>query len=166
MRNVLRWLLAVLLLPVNFIVITPLLLFEFDFSRWSDLGKGLSLLLCVLGLMLSIRAVRVFAKRGRGGTPAPWDPINQLIIGGVFFFISPLVASISILPIPIILIIAFFFQKNLSPRYLAVRNAVGILNNTSTAIGKRLLKDRLLNPIRNVSKLNNRYNYITCVSKC
>mgnify|MGYP001339855223 CR=1 FL=1 len=32
--------------------------------------------------------------------------------------------------IPIILIIAFFFQKNLSPRYTAVRNSVGTLNNT------------------------------------
>ena len=56
--------------------------------------------------------------------------VSTIAIGGVFFYISPLVASISILPIPIILIIAFFFQKNLSPRYLAVRNAVGVLNNT------------------------------------
>ena len=56
--------------------------------------------------------------------------VSSVAIGAVFFYISPLVASISILPIPIILIIAFFFQKNLSPRYLAVRNAVGVLNNT------------------------------------
>ena len=56
--------------------------------------------------------------------------VSSFAIGGVFFYISPLVASISILPIPIILIIAFFFQKNLSPRYLAVRNSVGQLNNT------------------------------------
>ena len=56
--------------------------------------------------------------------------VSSIAIGGVFFYISPLVASISILPIPIILIIAFFFQKNLSPRYLAVRNSVGQLNNT------------------------------------
>ena len=56
--------------------------------------------------------------------------VSTVAIGAVFFYISPLVASISILPIPIILVIAFFFQKNLSPRYLAVRNAVGVLNNT------------------------------------
>ena len=55
--------------------------------------------------------------------------VSTVAIGGVFFYISPLVASISILPIPIILIIAFFFQKNLSPRYLAVRDSVGVLNN-------------------------------------
>jgi len=56
--------------------------------------------------------------------------VSTVAIGGVFFYISPLVASISVLPIPIILIIAFFFQKNLSPRYLAVRDSVGVLNNT------------------------------------
>ena len=56
--------------------------------------------------------------------------VSSVAIGAVFFYISPLVASISILPIPIILIIAFFFQRNLSPRYLSVRNSVGLLNNT------------------------------------
>ena len=98
MRNVLRWLLAVLLLPVNFIVITPLLLFEFESSRSSDLEKGLSLLLCALGLTLSIRAVRLFAKKGRGGTPAPWDPINQLIISGPYRYVkNPMLIGVIIL---------------------------------------------------------------------
>jgi DNA mismatch repair protein MutS len=36
----------------------------------------------------------------------------------------------------------------------------GIVNNASTAIGKRLLKDRLLNPIIDSNELNNRYNYL------
>ena len=56
--------------------------------------------------------------------------VSTIAIGAWFFYISPLVASITILPVPIILLIAFFFQKNLSPRYLAVRNSVGLLNNT------------------------------------
>ena len=56
--------------------------------------------------------------------------VSSIAIGAVFFYISPLVSAISILPIPIILIIAFFFQKNLSPRYLAVRESVGLLSNT------------------------------------
>lgn len=56
--------------------------------------------------------------------------VSTIAIGTWFFYISPLVASITILPVPIILLIAFFFQKNLSPRYLAVRNSVGLLNNT------------------------------------
>ena len=56
--------------------------------------------------------------------------VSTVAIGCWFFYISPLVASITILPVPIILLIAFFFQKNLSPRYLAVRNSAGTLNNT------------------------------------
>jgi len=55
--------------------------------------------------------------------------VSTIAIGAVFFYISPLVASISIIPIPIILVIAFFFQKNLSPKYLAVRESVGSLNS-------------------------------------
>ena len=37
---------------------------------------------------------------------------------------------------------------------------LGILNNTSTAIGKRYLKNKLLNPILNTEDLNKKYDYI------
>ena len=43
---------------------------------------------------------------------------------------SPLFGFVSILPIPIILLIAMFFQKNLSPRYRNVRDSAGLLNAT------------------------------------
>ncbi len=56
--------------------------------------------------------------------------VSSIAIGEVFFYISPIIACVSILPVPLILLIAFYFQKNLSPRYLKVRNAVGALNNT------------------------------------
>ena len=56
--------------------------------------------------------------------------VSSIAIGAVFFYISPIIACVSILPVPLILLIAFYFQKNLSPRYLKVRNAVGALNNT------------------------------------
>ena len=36
----------------------------------------------------------------------------------------------------------------------------GIVNNASTAIGKRLLKDRLVNPIIDSNELNTRYQYL------
>ena len=52
--------------------------------------------------------------------------VSTIAIGAWFFYISPLVASITILPVPIILLIAFFFQKNLSPRYLGVRDSAGL----------------------------------------
>jgi len=87
--------------------------------------------------------------------------VSSVAIGAVFFYISPLVASISILPIPIILIIAFFFQKNLSPRYLSVRNAVGILNNTifNNLIGISTIKSFVTEKIElaRVKMLSNDY---------
>ena len=87
--------------------------------------------------------------------------VSSVAIGAVFFYISPLVASISILPIPIILVIAFFFQKNLSPRYLSVRNAVGILNNTifNNLIGISTIKSFVTEKIESmrINKLSNDY---------
>ena len=35
-----------------------------------------------------------------------------------------------------------------------------VINNTSTSLGKRLLRERLLSPIIDIDVLNNRYNYI------
>ena len=87
--------------------------------------------------------------------------VSSVAIGAVFFYISPLVASISILPIPIILIIAFFFQRNLSPRYLSVRNSVGLLNNTifNNLIGISTIKSFVTEKIesKRVSTLSNEY---------
>ena len=87
--------------------------------------------------------------------------VSSLAIGAVFFYISPLVASISILPIPIILIIAFFFQRNLSPRYLSVRNSVGLLNNTifNNLIGISTIKSFVTEKIESnrVHDLSNDY---------
>ena len=54
--------------------------------------------------------------------------VSSLLIGGVFFYISPLIASVALLPIPVIVIIAFLFQKNISRKYTDVREAVGKLN--------------------------------------
>ena len=51
--------------------------------------------------------------------------VSSILIGGVFFFISPLIAAIILIPIPIIFFISMFFQKNLSPKYLEVRESVG-----------------------------------------
>ncbi len=62
--------------------------------------------------------------------------ISTIAIGGVFFYISPLIALFAICPIPIILFIASFFQKKLSPKYLNVRNAAG---NLSSSIFNNLL---------------------------
>jgi len=46
---------------------------------------------------------------------------------------------------------------NINNKYSSL---LGIVNNASTAIGKRYLKDKLLNPIINSDELNQRYDFI------
>lgn len=55
--------------------------------------------------------------------------VSTITIGAVFFYISPLIAFVSTFPVPIILAIAFYFQRNLSPRYLKVRETAGKISS-------------------------------------
>ena len=54
--------------------------------------------------------------------------VSSLAISVVFFYISPSMAAVLVFPIPVILLISMYFQKNLSPRYLKVRESVGALS--------------------------------------
>jgi len=51
-----------------------------------------------------------------------------IVIGGVFFWLAPEVAWMSVLPMPFILWGSVLFQKRLAPRYARVREEVGLLN--------------------------------------
>ncbi len=53
---------------------------------------------------------------------------STVLIGIIFFYISPLIASIAIVPVPLIFFISVGFQKRLSPRYKIIREKVGSLN--------------------------------------
>lgn len=63
---------------------------------------------------------------------------SVVLVGGIFFYLSPLVALLSFLPIPVIIVVAFHFQNRLGPRYMEVRErsaAVNArLNNNLTGI--------------------------------
>ena len=56
--------------------------------------------------------------------------VSTVCIGIIFFYISPIIASIAVLPVPIIFIVSFLFQKKLSPKYRSVRDKVGALNSS------------------------------------
>lgn len=56
--------------------------------------------------------------------------VSTISIGIIFFYISPLIASIAILPVPIIFFVSFFFQKRLSPIYKSVRDKAGLINSS------------------------------------
>jgi ATP-binding cassette subfamily B protein len=50
---------------------------------------------------------------------------SSLMVSAVFFALQPSIALVSLLPVPVILFGAFWFQKRLAPRYAAVREAAG-----------------------------------------
>jgi len=50
-----------------------------------------------------------------------------VVIGGIFFALSPTIALFALLPMPFILFGAFRFQRVLAPRYAIVRDRVGLL---------------------------------------
>lgn len=74
------------------------------------------------------------------------DGVNQMIqilfstflIGLIFFILAPQIALVAILPIPLIIAGAFYFQNKLTPKFLAVRQKAGEiasrLSNTLTGM--------------------------------
>ena len=89
-----------------------------------------------------------FADRSRGGLMSVLnDDINQLerfldggandilqvsttavAVSAVFFYLTPAVAVLAVLPIPLIIWGSFLFQNRIAPRYAEVRARVGSLN--------------------------------------
>jgi len=68
--------------------------------------------------------------------------ISTILIGAIFFYISPLIASIAIIPVPLIFFISITFQKKLSPRYKIIREKVGALNTSivNNLMGIQIIK--------------------------
>ncbi len=56
-----------------------------------------------------------------------------VVVGAVFFAISPMIATIAFTPIPLIVIGAFYFQRRAQPLYAEVRERVGNLGSRLSA---------------------------------
>ena len=54
--------------------------------------------------------------------------VSSLLVGAVFFVLTPTLAVLAILPIPLIVAGAFWFQTRLQPRYAAAREAAATLS--------------------------------------
>lgn len=53
---------------------------------------------------------------------------SVVLVGATFFYLSPLVAALAFLPIPLILIGSLYFQRRLQPRYAEVREQAARVN--------------------------------------
>lgn len=55
--------------------------------------------------------------------------VSSLLVGAVFFVLTADLAVLALLPIPMILFGAFWFQRRLYPRYVAAREAAATVSN-------------------------------------
>ncbi|MCB9663040.1 MAG: ABC transporter ATP-binding protein [Alphaproteobacteria bacterium] len=58
--------------------------------------------------------------------------VSSVLIGGVFFAVTADLAVLAFLPIPLILVGAFWFQRRLEPRYAAAREAAASVSDRLT----------------------------------
>lgn len=94
---------AIILLPGNVLVFIPLtILWLSRDDVWlikiipsSMLALAFGLLFLTVGLFLAIWTMRIFIKKGGGGTPAPWDPIKNLLVEGPYLYVrNPMVIGV------------------------------------------------------------------------
>src|SRR5690606_27078388 len=53
---------------------------------------------------------------------------STVLVSGVFFVLAPEVAGLALVPVPLIVYGAFWFQRRLAKKYAGVREAAGTLN--------------------------------------
>jgi len=64
-----------------------------------------------------------------GGANAMIQVVTSVVVvGSVFFYVSPKIALMAFTPVPVILIGAFWFQRRAQPLYARVREKVGLLS--------------------------------------
>ena len=118
---------AIIILPGSVIVFIPAAIICASLeTKWAPLYPPATLSLLVfsslsllLGFTLAIVTVKLFKIKGGGGTPAPWKPINNLIIEGpyklvrnpmllgVYFILFGMAVFLSSWPIFIWLVVFF-----------------------------------------------------------
>ena len=65
-----------------------------------------------------------------GGANALIQVVTAVVaVGSVFFYLSPSIAMLAFMPIPVIIIGAFWFQRRAQPLYAGVRERVGMLSS-------------------------------------
>jgi protein-S-isoprenylcysteine O-methyltransferase Ste14 len=79
---------GVVLIPAVLLWISQTTRFAADLSGPRQIPFWFGLCIAVLGLILQIWTISLFAKRGRG-TLAPWEPPKRLVVEGPYRHVSP-----------------------------------------------------------------------------
>jgi protein-S-isoprenylcysteine O-methyltransferase Ste14 len=93
----LRWLCAILLLPVMVLAVIPATMLYFSSYHWQPLDPWIAAVaipLMAVGLLLAFATTRLFHRKGKG-TAAPWDPPTVLVIEGPYRHVrNPMIAGV------------------------------------------------------------------------
>ena len=106
------------------------------------------LIFLVAGLVLMLWTMRLFASKGGGGTPAPWEPIQNFVVEGPYQHVrNPMLTGVILFQIaeaillwsiPLLIWAIFFFILNTfyfaSPKSLSSRSALAMPTSSTKAM--------------------------------
>ena len=96
---------AIIILPGTALVYVPALIvwltvdtaYAAKFPPGTLIQWALGLAFAAAGLVLMIWTVRLFDAMGGGGTPAPWEPINNFIVLGPYRYVrNPMLIGVNL----------------------------------------------------------------------
>jgi protein-S-isoprenylcysteine O-methyltransferase Ste14 len=95
-----RWILPILLLPMNVLIFIPAVILWLTSYQWRTnhpLLLAIGGVLLLLGLGLALWTMRLFHFVGQG-TAAPWDPPRRLVVAGPYCHVrNPMLSSVFIM---------------------------------------------------------------------
>ncbi|MDR0590343.1 MAG: hypothetical protein LBG09_00570, partial [Puniceicoccales bacterium] len=96
MGLIFEWLIAVIVFPVNMLVIIPAIVLYYTDYTWHANNVGWTIVgvaLLLLGLVFTAWTTGLFARKGKG-TAAPWCPPKNLIVEGPYAYVrNPMIIS-------------------------------------------------------------------------
>lgn len=92
---------------------------------------------------------------------------SVVLIGAVFFALAPQVALFAFMPIPVIIMGAFFFQKRAAPLYLNVREMAGLIGArlNSNITGMTTIRSFTAETLENENIVRDSRNYLIANQK-
>lgn len=89
---------AILILPFNVLVTVPAIILYFSVFRLISLTQPVALVLMIIlffgGFYLMISSMRLFAAV-KHGSPAPWNPVDKLIVTGPYAYMrNPMLSGV------------------------------------------------------------------------
>ncbi|MDR2946290.1 MAG: isoprenylcysteine carboxylmethyltransferase family protein [Candidatus Adiutrix sp.] len=95
-----RWIIPILVLPVNGVILIPAVVLWLSGYQWRANAPLLTVLgaaLLCAGLGVAVWTMRLFHTLGQG-TAAPWEPPKKLVVAGPYCYVrNPMLSSVFVM---------------------------------------------------------------------